>query len=245
MGALFAASLAGALLFAPAADPLDSCNVVWTTPSADSSGSMPLGNGDLGANVWVEANGDLLAYLSKTDAWDATGRLLKLGRLRVHLDPNPFAAGRPFRQTLRLRQGEILIEAAPVTVRVWADAHAPVLRVEAASEQPLSVTVGLEVWRTAPRTLTGGELFSLFLVQGLLTCITFGIYGAWATAKIAAYMASKLKWGADAFACNMEGGKLFSINLKGILLTGLTLGIYSAWYQAELTAYQYDCTTVG
>ena len=34
-------------------------NVIWTTPSENSFGSMPLGNGDIGMNVWVEKNGDL------------------------------------------------------------------------------------------------------------------------------------------------------------------------------------------
>jgi hypothetical protein len=33
---------------------LDQYNVVWDSPSRDASGSMPIGNGDLGANVWVE-----------------------------------------------------------------------------------------------------------------------------------------------------------------------------------------------
>jgi len=30
---------------------------------------MPLGNGDIGLNVWTEPGGDLLFYISKTDAW--------------------------------------------------------------------------------------------------------------------------------------------------------------------------------
>ena len=34
-------------------DPLDRYNVVWRTPSRDSSGSMPLGSGDIGLNLWV------------------------------------------------------------------------------------------------------------------------------------------------------------------------------------------------
>ena len=51
-------SLSGSAL--PAADPLDSYNVVWTTPSENAHGSMPLGNGDVGINAWVEANGDLV-----------------------------------------------------------------------------------------------------------------------------------------------------------------------------------------
>ena len=104
---------------------LDRCNVTWTSPSHDSSGSMPLGNGDIGLNLWVEPDGDLLCYLSKTDAWCGTGRLLKLGRLRVSLDPNPFRAGLPFRQTLRLREGEIEIVAGledqAVTLRIWVE----------------------------------------------------------------------------------------------------------------------------
>ena len=43
-------------------------------------------------NVWAEADGDLLLLLSKTDAWSDNGRLLKLGRVRISMDPNPFAS---------------------------------------------------------------------------------------------------------------------------------------------------------
>ena len=68
-------------------------DVVWRSPSSDASGAMPLGNGELGINLWVEPSGDLLFYLSRTDSWSETGRLLKLGKVRVSLSPNPFAAG--------------------------------------------------------------------------------------------------------------------------------------------------------
>ncbi|MEI8139935.1 MAG: DUF5703 domain-containing protein [bacterium] len=44
---------------------VDDYNVVWHTPSRDSSGSMPLGNGDVALNVWVEEGGDLLFYIAK------------------------------------------------------------------------------------------------------------------------------------------------------------------------------------
>lgn len=46
---------------------LDKYNIVWTTPSANSSGSMPLGGGDIGVNVWVE-KGDLLFYAQQNAA---------------------------------------------------------------------------------------------------------------------------------------------------------------------------------
>ncbi len=73
-------------------------NVVWDTPSTDSFGSMPLGNGDVGLNVWVEPNGDLLFYISKVDAFDAGHLLPKLGRIRFRTDP-PLPVD-TFRQTL-------------------------------------------------------------------------------------------------------------------------------------------------
>lgn len=140
-----------------AADPLAQYNVVWKTPSQNSTGTMPLGNGDIGLNLWVQADGDLLFYVSKTDAWDEHARLLKLGRVRVHLSPNPFAAEMPFRQTLRLRQGEIRIQAGPPgaqdTLDVWVDANRPVIHVEARGERPFGLAAHLEDWRTKKRAL--------------------------------------------------------------------------------------------
>ncbi len=149
---------------------MDRYNVVWDMPSKDSSGSMPIGNGDIGLNVWVEQGGDLLFYISKTDAWSENERLLKLGRVRVRFTPNPFERGAPFRQTLRLRQGEIAVRAgrgrAAIDVVVWVDANRPVIRVEASGQQAFSVQVGLEVWRDKPRTLKDREVHSAYGMAG-------------------------------------------------------------------------------
>jgi hypothetical protein len=41
-------------------DQLDRYNVVWHTPNHDASGSMPIGNGEVGLNAWVEEDGSLL-----------------------------------------------------------------------------------------------------------------------------------------------------------------------------------------
>ena len=142
-------------------EKLEACNVVWESPSQGPSGSMPLGNGDVALNVWVEEGGDLLFYISKADAWDAYCRLIKLGRVRVKLEPNPFAAGQPFRQELRLRQGEIAVTAgagdSAVTVRVWVDANRPVIHVETDSESPFTMQAGFETWRTTDRQIDPDE----------------------------------------------------------------------------------------
>ena len=62
-------------------------NVVWESPSKDHQGSMPIGNGDIGLNVWVEENGDICFYIGKTDSWGDNGRLLKVGKVRVQCEP--------------------------------------------------------------------------------------------------------------------------------------------------------------
>ena len=79
---------------------IDEYNVVWDSPSQNPYESMPIGNGDIGLNVWIEEAGDLLFYISKTDSWSENNRLLKLGRIRVKLTPNPFREGLPFCQEL-------------------------------------------------------------------------------------------------------------------------------------------------
>ena len=136
---------------ARAGDSFAAYDVIWTTPSKDSADSMPIGNGDIGLNVWVEEDGDLCFYIGKTDSWDENGRLLKLGRIRVKLSPNPFSKGLPFEQTLKLREGEIAIAAGAknsrVTLRIWVDANHPAIRVEAAGDCEFEVEVGLETWR--------------------------------------------------------------------------------------------------
>lgn len=144
---------------------LDRCNVVWTTPSKNAAGSMPIGNGEVGLNVWVEENGDLLFYIARTDSWSECNRLLKLGRVRVSLSPNPFAKGQPFRQELRLRDGQIVITADDATLRVFVDADAPVVYVTGESKTPRTVTAKLENWRTERKVLKGGELQSSWTMQ--------------------------------------------------------------------------------
>ena len=48
---------------APAA--LEAANVVWTSPSENAAGSMPLGNGEVVLNAWVEKQtGDLLILVA-------------------------------------------------------------------------------------------------------------------------------------------------------------------------------------
>ena len=135
---------------------------VWTRPSKNASGSMPIGNGDIGLNLWCEQDGDLLFYISKTDAWSENAELLKIGRVRISFDRNPFVKGSFFVQELDFYNGEIRVRAgsqdSPVDIRIWVYANHPVVRAEIASGNPIGFKVSLELWRTQPRVLEGQEM---------------------------------------------------------------------------------------
>ncbi|HEO71017.1 MAG TPA: hypothetical protein ENN80_07120, partial [Candidatus Hydrogenedentes bacterium] len=162
---MWALCIAGSLA-AVQADPLDVYDVVWSTPSTDSSGSIPLGNGEVGLNVWAEESGDIVFYMARTDAWSENARLLKLGRVRISMAPNPLAGGTTFEQALRLREGAIVIRTGEIVTRIWVDAHAPVVRIESEGNAPFGMRVALEVWRTEARELLGEERVSAYgLVQ--------------------------------------------------------------------------------
>jgi alpha-L-fucosidase 2 len=156
------------MLYVQAAS-LDDYNVVWDTPSADSAGSMPLGNGEIALNAWVEPSGDLLFYIARTDAWSGSINdpfygaygLIKVGRVRVSLSPNPFANATGFRQELKLRDGAFEASAGPdgkkSRLRLWVDANRPVVQVEYGCAKPVSMKVAMESWRTAPTQWLGAD----------------------------------------------------------------------------------------
>jgi alpha-L-fucosidase 2 len=136
--------------FAIAAKPenkMSRYNVIWNTPSRDASGVMPMGNGDIAAGVYAIENGDLYLLLAKNDAYTYMGDIFKTGRVKISLNPNPFIIGKPFRQTLDLETGSVLIEADGTTLRIWADANRPVFHVEIFSPVEVTATVTPDLWK--------------------------------------------------------------------------------------------------
>lgn len=132
-----------------AGNPFISANdVEWTSLGQNENDSMPIGNGDLAANVWTEQNGDLVLLVAKADAWTELGKLVKLGRIRIQLTPNPFTGLGHFTQTLRLEDATIEIRNGANVLDVWVDANHPVIHVEANLAQPAVLQARVELWRT-------------------------------------------------------------------------------------------------
>ena len=128
---------------------------VWTTPSRNSSESMPCGGHDIGLNVWVE-NGDVLFYIAQSGWFDENNTLLKAGRWRIHLDGQPFD-GQHFEQRLCLDEGAIYIKGRDVELRIWADVLEPVVFVTTESQQARRTTLSYESWRYKDRPVTKAE----------------------------------------------------------------------------------------
>lgn len=140
--------LLGMTVGSPAAGhpTLDPYNIIWESPSTDQSGQMPLGNGDLAAGVCAVEDDALYLLLAKNDALTYNGDIFKTGRVRVSLSPNPFAKGRPFRQTLDLKTGSVRIEADGVDLRIWADANRPVYHIQIESPRDIAVSANSDLW---------------------------------------------------------------------------------------------------
>jgi alpha-L-fucosidase 2 len=140
---------------------LDDYDVTYNTPGPGSQASMPLGNGDIGLNAWVETDGTLSFYISKTDAWGGRskadwdpwmkrgGALLKLGA--VHIRCEGVDAGSVFSQKLILSQGAIYVHEGSgsdtANLKIWVDANQPVVRVEVSTSKPVKISASVEDWR--------------------------------------------------------------------------------------------------
>jgi alpha-L-fucosidase 2 len=156
---------AGPVASRPAFDPPP---VVWDSPSRDARGSMPLGNGDIALNAWVEPSGDLLFYVGKSDSWEDNARLAKVGLVRLRLEPALLRPGGRFRQELAPARGEMTVTVAPAsapgsgkartTLRLWVDANHPVIHAAVESTSPVAAAASFELWRTAPAVLPSIEV---------------------------------------------------------------------------------------
>lgn len=144
----------------------DNYNIVWNSQSKNSSESMPLGGGSIGLNVWVE-NGDILFYLSKSGAFDENNQLLKLGRCRLRLDPNPFdSCAKEFKQELWLNESKIVISSGSTSVLLWVEVEQPLVHIEINSKDKIAVEAGYETWRTKDRLLSSDEKSACYSYSG-------------------------------------------------------------------------------
>ena len=148
---------------------LQQYNVKWDSPSNDHHGSMPLGNGDISINAWVEESGDICFYIGKTDAWGDNGRLLKVGKVRVKCEPAIVTSKINFSQELDLLTGSIKISTtrevngkqANLNFNLWVDSNNPVIHLTYDCTVSVAISANIELWRTEPYSLPNLEVSDL------------------------------------------------------------------------------------
>ncbi|KQO20597.1 hypothetical protein ASF10_16100 [Flavobacterium sp. Leaf82] len=133
---------------------LNNYNQIWNAQSNNASESMPLGGGDIGLNVWVE-KGDLYFYFSRSGTFDEHNTLLKLGRVKVTLSPNPFKDNEGFHQELILKDGYVVIAQKGTKIKLWVDVFKPIIHLDLESKNPLKMTASYESWRYKNRESKG------------------------------------------------------------------------------------------
>ena len=105
---------------------------------------------------------DFHIIFSRTDSWSENGRLLKVGKVRLSIEPNPFLNASDYLQELHLNHGEIIVSAGDVVLVALVDANNPAVRLHVSSSTPVSLNITTEIWRTKIRKLSSKEKFSAF-----------------------------------------------------------------------------------
>ncbi|HMR83732.1 MAG TPA: DUF5703 domain-containing protein [Niabella sp.] len=147
------------LCFSTVSAQLNTFNIIWQSQSESAAGSMPVGGGDIGCNVWVEDN-ELLLYFSKSGSFDENNAFLKSGRLRLKLSPNPFSNS-GFKQELVVKDGYVHIQSSSggitAAVKIWVDVFHPVIHIDIKSNKSVHAEAFYENWRFADRLQKGKE----------------------------------------------------------------------------------------
>lgn len=138
-------------------------NIIWKEISAGECASMPFGNGSVAGNVWTEKDGTYI-YLARNDSFSELGRLLKIGRLKLSVDPCVWDFN--FSETLDFATGRILIENPYITLSVFSDSEYPVVWIRGKLKSPSKVSLKSEIWRKGAGLHEGADSSGMFSPTG-------------------------------------------------------------------------------
>lgn len=133
-------------------------------PVKDATGSVPLGNGDISLNAWIDHSGDICAYVGKSDSWGEFGQLYKVGLIRVRLldkKKSPLLLVSDFEWSLDFQCATLNVRSASCQLKIFVDANDPCIRLSANMPSGCSAILSFEPWRQKQRALQGKERHGL------------------------------------------------------------------------------------
>lgn len=134
-----------------AAQKIADFNLVHKQKGTDSWSSMPLGNGELSAQVWTNPNGAIELYLGRTDSRDAMDNVLKIGKLSLQFEPNILLPENGYTETLVVDEGLFRIKNSTAQIEVRVDANNQALVIAGYSSVPVKIKVTNNIWRKENR----------------------------------------------------------------------------------------------
>ena len=136
-------------------------DIVWETPSRHHIDSMAIGNGVVGANVWVNQAGKLCFYVARGDSFSADHILYKLGLIEISIEGRSRdELMKGFRQSTDLASGALKVQFGEaeqaIYLTLWFDAASEDLghgMLNARSETPFAMRIDGIAWRERPETI--------------------------------------------------------------------------------------------
>lgn len=123
------------------------CNITYHSLGTTCRSAMPIGNGELAASVWSTQDGKIEMYLSRSDARSEIDRTLKLGKVVVDIQPNPFV-GDTFTQTLDLTEGSITLTGTGGFCKIFTGVTSDSLYMSGTLTEKCAIQARYETWRT-------------------------------------------------------------------------------------------------
>lgn len=126
-------------------------NLRFHETGTDSWSSMPLGNGDITAQVWTNKEGSIQCYLATSDSRDGMDNPIKVGKLSIRFEPDIITMGKGYREELLLDEGIFRIKNSIADIRCRVDANHPVMLISGTSAVPVKIYVTNNIWRKETR----------------------------------------------------------------------------------------------
>ena len=120
----------------------------------DAMQSIPIGNGDLGSNVWADENA-VSVLLSKTDAFSRLHRLLKIGYIRLKFPKGVLNENLDFH--LVLNEGILKIQNENIRIQIYADAYKPVYKIDVDGKSADKLCLEIVNYREKPECLSHND----------------------------------------------------------------------------------------
>lgn len=117
--------------------------------------SLPIGNGRVGANIWIDDDGAIHALISHNEALSEMGRLVKVGHLEIRVEADGLDASR-LQAELDADEGMVSLRSdqePSFCARLWVDAHHPCVRFEVDAGAPLTAWARLVLCRPQRRVV--------------------------------------------------------------------------------------------